>query len=168
MVTHDFYNGDVPHYQSVGTQQLVRAIRHEGAKNVIMVPGITWTNDLSKWLQFRPSDPLNRIAASFHNYQDPLGSCHSSCWQQTIAPVAAKFPVITGEFGDTDCNHDYTDEYMSWADGHGVSYLGWTWDAHGGWTCEGGPSLITDYDGTPTNYGVGLRDHLRHLANARP
>jgi endoglucanase len=43
--------------------------------------------------------------------------------------------------------------------------LEWTWDATsvGGWTCSGGPSLIKTYDGTPTNYGVGLRDHLLAL-----
>jgi hypothetical protein len=161
MVTHDSYNSDVPDYLAVGTQQLVTAIRGEGAKNVIMVPGLTWTNDLSRWLEFRPTDPLNRIAASFHNYES-LGSCHAACWDQTVAPVAAKVPVVTGEFGDNDCNHDYTDSYMHWADAHGISYLGWTWDAtsQGGWTCSGGPSLISDYNGTPTAYGVGLRDHM--------
>jgi hypothetical protein len=164
-VTHDFYNGDVPHYRSVGTQDLVDAIRAQGARNVIMVPGIDWTGDLSRWLQFRPNDPLKRIAASFHNYQDPLGTCHQTCWNGKIAPVAKRFPVVTGEFGDTDCNHDYSDSYMKWADAHGVSYLGWTWDATspGGWSCSGGPSLIKSYDGTPTNYGVGLRGHLRAL-----
>jgi endoglucanase len=169
LVTHDFYSGDVPHYKSVGTQDLVDAIRAQGAKNVIMVPGIDWTGDLSRWLRFRPSDPLRRVAASFHNYEDPLGSCHSACWNQTIAPVAKRFPVVTGEFGDTDCNHDYSDTYMKWADAHGVSYLGWTWDATspGGWTCSGGPSLIRSYDGKPTNYGVGLRNHLRALGGGQ-
>ena len=165
LVTHDFYSRDVPDYRAVGTQRLVRAIRGEGAKNVIMVPGLTWTNDLRKWLRFKPRDPLHRIAASFHNYEHPLGACHAACWEKTIAPVAARFPVITGEFGDTDCDHDYSDSYMDWADAHGVSYLGWTWDATGpgGWTCAGGPALIKDYDGTPTDYGVGLRDHLLAL-----
>jgi hypothetical protein len=55
---------------------------------------------------------------------------------------------------------------MAWADTHGISYLGWAWDAHGGWTCQGGPSLISDYDGTPTAFGRGFRDHLRALARA--
>ena len=165
LVTHDFYDDDVPHYRSVGTQELVDAIRAQGAKNVIMVPGIDWTGDLSRWLRFRPRDPLGRIAASFHNYQYPLGTCHSECWKETVAPIAKRFPVITGEFGDTDCNHDYSSAYMRWADAHGVSYLGWTWDATspGGWSCRGGPSLIKSYDGTPTGYGAGLRNHLRAL-----
>lgn len=165
-ITHDGYSRDVPNYKAVGTQRLVRAIRRTGARNVIMVPGLTWTNNLSRWLKFRPRDHLHRIAASFHNYQRPLGACGPACWAKTIGRVAARVPVITGEFGDTDCNHDYSDRYMRWADAHGVSYLGWTWDATsvGGWTCAGGPALITDYGGRPTNYGVGLRNHLRSRA----
>jgi hypothetical protein len=42
---------------------------------------------------------------------------------------------------------------MDWSDRHGVSYLAWAWDAGGGWTCEGGPTLIENYDGTPTPSG---------------
>ncbi len=66
--------------------------------------------------------------------------------------------------GEGDCRHTYIDPYMRWADRHGVSYLGWTWDTHGGWTCRAGPSLITDYSGSPTGFGIGLREHLRALA----
>ena len=165
-ITHDSYTSSAPHYRAVGMQRLVRAIRAQGARNVIMVPGVDWTNDISKWRRFHPHDPLHRIAASFHNYEGWLGSCHRHCWPRTVAPVARRFPVVTGEMGDIDCNHDYISPYMRWADRHGVSYLGWTWDATapGGWTCDGGPSLISSYDGTPTGYGIGLRDHLRRRA----
>lgn len=51
-----------------------------------------------------------------------------------------------------------------------VSYLGWTWDSTGppsNWSCSRGPALITNYNGTPTAYGVGLKDHLASLAAAR-
>jgi endoglucanase len=165
-ITADDYLGDIPQYRAAGMQQLVDVIRQAGAKNVLMVPGIQWTGDLSQWLQYRPHDPLGRIAASFHNYEGHLGNCRRSCWDATIAPIAQRFPVITGEMGDVDCDHDYIDRYMRWADDHGISYLGWTWDAtqQSGFTCTGGPSLIERYDGTPTSYGVGLRDHLRSLA----
>lgn len=71
---------------------------------------------------------------------------------------------MTGELGEADCRHGYIDDYMAWADRHGVSYLGWTWNAHDGWTCRGGPTLIRDFDGTPTGFGIGFRDHLRALA----
>jgi hypothetical protein len=56
---------------------------------------------------------------------------------------------------------------MTWADEHGVSYLGWAWDATDeGWSCYGGPALIEDYGGKPTTYGVGLKEHLAQLAKS--
>src|SRR4051812_25980191 len=118
IIDHDLYSSEVPRYVAVGTQDLVHVIRGEGAKNVIMVPGLDWTNNLRQWLRFKPADPLHRIAASFHNYENPLGECHRACWPQTIQPVAQRFPVVTGEFGDPDCDHDYSSRYMRWADRH--------------------------------------------------
>ena len=53
---------------------------------------------------------------------------------------------------------------MRWADRHGISYLAWAWNAGGDWPCRGGPTLVEDYDGTPTAFGIGFRDHLRALA----
>jgi endoglucanase len=73
-------------------------------------------------------------------------------------------PVVTGENGESDCAHGYVDSYMAWADAHGISYLGWTWNP---WDCSSGPALISDWNGTPTPYGAGLRDHLAALAAAR-
>ena len=59
--------------------------------------------------------------------------------------------------GDIDCTHRFIDPLMDWADGHGVSYMGWSWIKA---SCKGEPSLIKSYNGAPTRYGVGLRDHL--------
>jgi hypothetical protein len=42
------------------------------------------------------------------------------------------------------------------ADAHGVSYVGWTFNA---WDCATGPALVTDLAGTPTTFGQGFRDH---------
>jgi hypothetical protein len=172
MMKRDDYRPDIPNYRAVGMARLVRTIRGEGAENVILVPGVSYSNDLSRWLEFVPDDPLGRIAASFHNYEGPnLGGCHLECWEQKIAPIARRYPVVTGEMGDVsltgaECDHDYISEYMPWADEHGVSYLAWSWSAtrYGTWSCGGGPALIYDFDGTPTPYGRGLRGHLRGLA----
>jgi len=38
--------------------------------------------------------------------------------------------------------------------------LGWGWVTA---PCGTQPSLILDYSGTPTNYGIGLRNHLLNL-----
>jgi hypothetical protein len=151
-------------YQTAGTQTLVNTIRATGATNVIMVPGLQWTNDLTRWVTYRPTDPQNNLAASFHTYGQ---GCLQSCWDQTLAPLLASYPLIAGEIGEYDCAHTYIDQLMAWMDNHGASYLGWTWDA---WPnmCASGPTLISDYSGTPTAFGIGLRDHLRALALVPP
>ena len=71
--------------------------------------------------------------------------------------------MVVGELGQTDCRHDYIDKWMRWADRRGISYIGWAWDAKGGWTCHAGPSLIRNYRGKPTGFGIGFRDHLLKL-----
>jgi len=52
---------------------------------------------------------------------------------------------------------------MAFFDQHGSGYLGWAWDTY---NCNSFPALISAYDGTPTQFGVGLRDHLASVAGA--
>ena len=154
-------------WQAAGMQSLVNAVRSTGATQAIMLGGLGFSSDLSQWLAFEPADPAGQLAASFHTYN--FSGCNTqSCWDGTVAPVAMSVPVVTGEIGEDDCATGYITPYMAWADTHGISYLGWTWDSGGGWTCTGGPTLITSYDGTPTTYGVGMRDHLTALASGSP
>ncbi|MFE7648799.1 hypothetical protein [Streptomyces phaeoluteigriseus] len=47
---------------------------------------------------------------------------------------------------------------MQWFDDRGLSYPGRTWNT---WDRSTGPSPLSDHDGTPTAYGIGLRDHPR-------
>jgi hypothetical protein len=69
--------------------------------------------------------------------------------------------LITGENGENDCAHGFVDAYMAWADGVGVSYLGWAWNPY---DCKTFPALITDYaTGAPTAFGQGLMAHLQKL-----
>ena len=149
-----------PGWNTAGMQSLVNAVRSTGATQPIMIGGLAWANDLSGWLANEPSDPAHALVASFHNYN--FNVCVPSCWDSTIATLATQVPVVTGELGEDDCAHSYIDRYMSWADAHGISYLGWTWDT---WDCSSGPALISDYNGTPTAFGVGFRDHLAALAS---
>jgi Cellulase (glycosyl hydrolase family 5)/IPT/TIG domain len=151
--------------QTVGMQSLVNTVRSTGATNPILVGGIGYAGDLSQWLAFKPTDPDNAIVASFHTY-DFVGNCTpppaTGCGP-TLLPIAAVVPLVTGELGETDCAHGYIDAYMPWADTNGISYLGWAWDTNG---CNSFPSLISNYDGTPTNFGIGFRDHLAALASS--
>jgi len=149
-------------WKAAGMQELINAVRSMGATQPILLGGLQWANDMTRWEQFLPYDPSGQLVASFHAYD--FADCASDgCWDATIAPLAERYPIVTGEIGDSDCNHDFIDRYMTWADSHRISYLGWTWNTGGDWTCEGGPTLITDYSGTPSGMGVGLRDHLASL-----
>jgi len=144
-------------YEAAGMQDLLDAVRSTGAENVVMAAGSSYSNDLSQWLALKPSDPAGNLAAAWHSYN--FNYCgDASCWDQQLAPVAAEVPLVAGEIGENTCGHSYVDTLMAWLDARGASYLGWTWNT---WDCSSGPSLISSYDGTPTAYGAGLRDHLR-------
>lgn len=144
-------------YEVAGMQTLVDAVRATGATNVIMVSGLEWTNNLSQWLDYAPTDPAGNLMASWHSYN--FNACvDTACWDSQIGPVAAQVPVQVGEFGQDTCAHDYVDQVMDWADANGIGYTAWTWNP---WGCSGGNVLIEDWDGTPTStYGEGIRDHL--------
>jgi endoglucanase len=139
-----------------GMQQLLDAVRATGADNVVMAGGLGFAGDLTSWLANEPQDTKGNVVASFHTYNF-TGCASTTCWNSQIQPVAAQVPVITGELGENDCAHGYIDGYMGWADGEGVSYLGWAWNTA---SCGGFPALVSDYGGTPTSFGVGLQTHL--------
>lgn len=147
-------------YPVSGMQTLVNTVRQVGATNVIMVPGLRWTNDLSQWLAFKPTDPSNNLMASWHTYN--FNACvNVTCWNAEIGTVAAQVPVTAGEIGQNTCAHDYIDQVMAWADSHGVGYLAWTWNPWGVCNSQGNV-LINDYvPGSPTaTFGEGYRAHL--------
>lgn len=141
-------------WAAAGMQRLLDAVRATGATQPVMVGGLAYANDLSGWLANAPSDPAKQLVASFHLYN--FNICASvACWNEQVAPVAARVPVVTGESGEDDGTPSFLNSYLPWADAHGISYLGWTWN-----TWQLPTALISAYDGTPTPYGVGLRDHM--------
>jgi hypothetical protein len=141
-------------WQTTGMQVLLDVVRHTGAANPILVAGIGWAGDLRGW-PHGLHDPAHQLAASWHVYHP--GSSLDALRDTVIRPLAGAYPVVVGEFGQKDCAHGWADDFMRWADAAGISYLAWTWNT---WPDCGNPVLIVDYDGTPTAYGVGIRDHL--------
>ena len=139
-----------------GMQTLVTTVRNTGASNIILLGGLAYSNNLTGWLQYKPSDPDNNIAASFHIYN--FNTCNSiSCLNSQVAPVLAQYPVIATEVGENDCAHGFIDTILPWFDSHKVGYLAWAWNTY---SCSATPALISDYSGTPTNYGIGYKNHL--------
>jgi endoglucanase len=161
-----FLTGGQPYAQNyswkaAGMQQLIDAVRGTGARQPILVAGLGWANDLSGWLANRPQDPAGQLVASWHSYPGQ-GCSAASCWDQVVRPISRQVPVIIGEVGDSVCKSaEFLPAMLSWADGAGIGYLGWTWNTWG--QCDN--ILIKDQSGTPTsNYGVAFRAHLATLA----
>jgi endoglucanase len=147
-------------YQVAGMQQMVNAVRSAGANNVLMLGGEEYANDLTDWLQYEPTDPDHNLVASFHSYN--FNTCSSqSCWTSEVAPVIASVPVIAGEIGENDCAGGYIDSLTNWLESENTSFLAWAWNAD--FACSSGPGLITDYTGTPTNYGAAYKAILQAL-----
>jgi endoglucanase len=153
-------------FAAAGMQQLLNSVRETGASNVVMVGGPQYAGVLDRWAQFAPKDPLGQLAASIHVYFKSVSEpewtpcANSACWSGVLAPLSAQVPIVMGEFGELDCAHTLYPPLLNFADEHGISYLGWAWFAG---SCTGEPSLITSYNGTPSAYGVGYKEHLEAL-----
>ncbi len=150
-------------YPVAGMQDLVNAVRGTGATNVVLVGGLAWANDLSGWLNYAPHDPLNNMGAAWHVYN--FNACNTPvCYDAQAAPVAARVPLVVGEFAENDRSTAFTTPLLTWLDAHGASYCAWAWAAWGDWQ-----SLISSYSGTPTAwFGVPYQTHLADIAASRP
>jgi hypothetical protein len=143
-------------FRAAGMQQLVTTVRDTGATNVIMLGGVAYANALSQWLTYKPVDPDNNLAASWHVYN--FNPCNTTvCWDATAAPVAQQVPLITGEIGENDWSGQFITTLMNWLDQYQAGYLAWSWDTWNAWD-----ALITSYSGTPdaATYGLTYYDHL--------
>jgi Cellulase (glycosyl hydrolase family 5)/Ricin-type beta-trefoil lectin domain-like len=142
-----------------GMQTLVNTVRATGSSNIVMLGGLSYSNDLSGWLANKPYDSKNETIASVHIYN--FNACiNASCWNSVLAPIAAQYPIIIGELGENDCpSSSFISGLMSWADQHGIGYLAWAW---ANYAC---PSLLTNYNGTPTGYGQGFKNHMLSVGN---
>ena len=169
----DAADGDTPTagqtYTAVGMQALVNAVRATGASQPILVGGLAYANDLSGWLSNEPSDPAGQLAASLHAYEG--NSCDDvACWDAEVAPVAAKVPVVAGEFDENECpsgTDNWDDTFMDWADQTGVSYLAWGWFVGVTPDCsDGGYYLLTDAGAPASPNGVAVHTHLLALAES--
>jgi hypothetical protein len=156
-------------FNAAGMQSLVDAVRGTGATNVVMVGGIQYANCLTQWLTYRPTDPINQLAAAAHVYGNNACAAQNggACLTTNHVPVAAQVPLIWGETGETydssECGSGNMEVILPWADAHGVSYIAWSWGYFG--DCL---SLTSDPEiGTPNTiapagqlYATYVHDHL--------
>jgi hypothetical protein len=120
-------------YQTVGMQDLVTTIRQTGAQNVLLVGGIQAAETVTQFLgdsdqpgAYLPQDPLGNLAVATHIY--PGDACATeACWNATIAPVAARYPVVVTEYGETDCSGTLSATLLPWLNTQGIGRVRWLW-----------------------------------------
>jgi endoglucanase len=151
-------------WKATGMQQLVNAVRSAGATQPAIAEGLNWGGDLSGWLANKPNDSAGQLVAGWHVYN--FSGCNTtSCWDANVAPVAQQVPVLATEIGENDCAGGFLDTLLPWADAHSIGYLAWAWNTA---SCGAGPSLISDYSGTPTAYGAAFKGHLANPSPTPP
>ena len=140
-------------FESVGLKGLLAAVRSTGARNPVIVSGLTWTNDLTGWDQgWAMDDPDgDGILYSWHTYNWHPG------WARVL-PVAAKHPVFVGECGgdekkmdfikhsDQEDPNTFCPDLLGFLQEHRLHWTGWC--MHTGAT----PRLLLDWDYTPTPF----------------
>jgi endoglucanase len=155
--------GDCPSvpFPVAGMQTLVDVVRAAGATNLILLGGVEYSNALSQWAAYKPTDPLNNLAAAWHAYEGNACST-TACYDAIVDPVAQAFPIVATEVGNSSCDGAFLTTVTRWLDAHGQGYSAWTWNAWG--TACASYSLITDYSGTPNGaYGTAYQAHLLSL-----
>ena len=70
-------------------------------------------------------------------------------------------PRRLGVVGEGKPEAEMLGDFAQWLDAKHSSYLAWSWNT---WSCSGGPGLISSYNGTPTNYGMGYLLHILELS----
>ena len=148
-------------FQAVGMQTLLDTVRATGAKNVVIAGGLDWAYDFSGILDGRKlSDPHgNGVIYANHCYDNKGDSVDH--WIAKMEQASAKLPVIVTEFGGNSGpskvvpSDDWLLRVLRALDEHRWSWI--AWDLHTG----AGPTLISDWDYTPTpRFGVHVKQVL--------
>jgi hypothetical protein len=159
-------------WTTAGMQQMLNAVRATGATNVVLTSPLQWAQSMDQWLAYKPTDPAGQLGAVWHAYSQsgtdlscsdaPVAQCWALIKPAVQRIIAAGFPVVITEFGDTITNSPgnsapFASQLLPFADANGLSYLGWTWDNWQGFSQD---VLITDAQGDPTNgYGTYVKQH---------
>lgn len=150
-------------WMAAGLQTLIDTVRATGAKNVVLVGALHYSNDLTVWTNPNPPhDTLGQLAAAWHLYSSsyPYNNPKSTATQQIADTVAARMPLLITEIGDVvgdGAMPTFTQSVLPWADKNGYSYLGWTWN---NWNFSSNV-LVKDSSGTPTpGFGSYFKQHL--------
>jgi len=146
-------------WNAVGMQQLYDTVRAAGANNLVIVGGLDFAYDLSGLSN--PSTVLQgyNIVYATHPYDIAVNGQRykqPDDWARAFGTVHLRYPLIATEFGTFDCSTGYVTQFLNYAAMYDISWTAWAWYPA---SCEF-PSIITDWNGTPTQVGVVVRSAM--------
>jgi hypothetical protein len=145
--------GTVDGWQAAGMQQLYEAVRSTGAHNLVLIGGLDYAFDLS-------GVGANRITGYNIAYvSHPYGHFNNKQvgnFDAAFGTLSQSDPIILTEFGNNNCNAQYYTDVISYAAPRRIGWTAWAWYPQG---CTF-PSLINDWNGTPSTTGQVIRNAL--------
>jgi len=167
-------------WRAAGMQAMLDTVRATGAKNVVLVSGLSYAGNLRRWLDYRPVDPLGQLAVSWHAYPAYNSTWGTPAyletnagpqgWRDVDAILGAGYPVLITEFGDRNVpgtvGAPFAERLLPWADQRGIGYVAWAWMLSQSPCCV----LIQDALGRPSaGYGEYVKAHYQcRAANQGP
>lgn len=149
-------------------EEIIDIIRVNNPGVVILVAGFNWAYDL------RPvaSEPIERsgIAYVSHPYPQKRQQPWEEKWEDDWGFVSEKYPVILTEIGfatpdekgvhvPVSGDESYGNAIVDFCDKKGISWVAWCFDPK--WS----PTMITDWNYTPSRQGVFFREAMTRLNN---
>jgi hypothetical protein len=173
-------------WEVCGFQTKINAIRNAGFTGPISVSDRNWAQDLSAWLKYKPTDPLNNIFADWHFYPDNgqpfnsaayalgnfgapgsqsatsgvTGTCYE--WAQNI--LAAGYPVFITEYGGQNSAGSPPDNFvagaLAFAKANGISTAAWAFCVTG----SANNNLLKNTNGDPCDgFPLQVKAYLTSL-----
>ena len=140
-------------------QQLYDAVRAAGAENLVIIGGLDWAYDSRAC----PANPIRATTSSTPRTPTTRRASPRN-WNTSWGYLAATDPVIATEFGDSELlllRSDWDSQLIAYADAQHMSWTAWAWFVGG---CKF-PSLITDWQGTPSPPGMLVQASLQTYSN---
>ena len=145
-------------YQGAGYQQLYDAIRSTGAENIVIANGLNWGYDLSGVA----THMINGYNVMYGTHVYDWPEKQPGAWDAGFGYLAARAPVMIGEFGTMNCGIPYYNAVMDYADQKNLHMVAWAWYAppadRQDLVCTFA-ALLSKWDGTPTPVGAAVKAH---------
>jgi Cellulase (glycosyl hydrolase family 5) len=143
-------NDDNPSGIVVGILKVIQSIRETGAKNLLIVPGLSTQKSFKGVPMPLPSDPQGNLAYGVHS---PYLGGGADRWDEDFGFLSGQVPVIVTEWAAASnhrhCEPNYpreAPEFLRYLKSHDIGINAFAFDLVG--------TLIRDWNYTPTSYSL--------------